>query len=466
MSATHHINQRWSNFGSSTSTGSSASYRSVSVSPSLFLTVSQTKLHTFATDLLYPTSPVPAAPKDSSELLRRGLLISNAMDAAKKQIKIERKASYDEARYTKRNTSSRGHLRGSARSASSSLHSTPPPITRQHGSIEISGSIHEPTVANALDAEEGEEWFEETWRELMDEDERDAAFSNSFKSTRTTTITVQAKYEEFSTTNCESVSYTNADAIKSHTEVQVLPVDSEEESPSSSPESSRATSPVPGEQTDSGDASEVDLIGIRYTQPVAMPSQLLGISPFTLASDDIDVPELSLGDDTSYEHDMDDALYFVRSDASSSPRKPRLLPTVIRDKFYEPSRFEHEVAEEDIALANVPVDNTSIVTFDDFMSSAVDAEGTYDSSSSSFISSESEESEDDDDLDEVCTPEEDASDEFGTAGDTSFGVASSFDDSTHAGGYFATGYNPVSKASFNMSDAEWDSLGREIPHFS
>ncbi|KAJ9125399.1 hypothetical protein QFC22_000359 [Naganishia vaughanmartiniae] len=455
---------RWSDASPSTHSSTSASYRSMSVSPSLFLTVSQAKLHTFATDLLYPSSSVPTAPKDSSELLRRGLLISNAMDAAKKQMKIERKTSYDEARYTKRNTSSRGHLRGSSRSASSSSHSTPTPIVRHHGSTATSGSVHEPNAAIALDAEEGEEWFEETWRELMDEDERDASFSNTYTSSSSSTspITVHTEYKEYTATSgSEQVYYTNGDASKFHSEVQVLPVELEEQSPSTSPESSRTTSPVSSEGSD---FSEAELIGIQYSQPVYMPSQLLGMSTFPW-DEETGVSELSIGDAEPYEHaDLDDSVYLVRSDASSSPLKPRLLPTIIRDKFYEPSRFETE-GDEDIALASLSATSTSIVTLEDFMSMN-STEIVYGSSPTGSVSSESE---DDDDLDEVRTPQEDASDEFGATGDSSLretSSSSSFDDTSYAEHYFATGFNQVSKASFSMSDAGWETMGTDIPFFS
>ncbi|KAJ9096388.1 hypothetical protein QFC21_005210 [Naganishia friedmannii] len=453
MSASYNTT-RWSDFGPATHSSTTTSYRSISISPSLFLTVSQTKLHTFATDLLYPSS-VPTAPKDSSELLRRGLLISNAMDAAKKQMKTERKTLYDEARYAKRNTSSRGHLRGSSRSAPSSSHSTPAPIViRNHDITATSGSVREPAAAIALDAEEGEEWFEETWRELMDEDERDASFSNTFKASSSTSITVS-----------EQVYRTNGDASKFHTEVQVLPVNMEQESPSASPESSRSTSPV---SSDGSDSSEAELIGIQYAEPVVMPSHLLGISPYPW-NDNKDVEDPSIGDVEPYEHaDLDDSVYLVRSDASSSPLKPRLLPTIIRDKFYEPSRFETEV-DEDVALASLSFESpASMLTLDHFMSTE-HAEIVYGSSPCGSFTSESE---DDDDIDEVRTPQDDASDDFGTTGNTSpreeASPSSSFDDNntSYAEHCFAMGYNPVSKASFSMSDAEWETMGTEIPLFS
>ncbi|KAJ9128094.1 hypothetical protein QFC24_000385 [Naganishia onofrii] len=464
MSASN-ITTRWSDFGSSANSSTSTSHRSISISPSLFLTVSQAKLHTFATDLLYPSSSVPTSPKDSSELLRRGLLISNAMDAAKKQMKIERKASYDEARYTKRNTSSRGHLRGSSRSASSSSHSMPSPIARQPD-VAATGSVRAPNVANALDAEEGEEWFEETWRELMDEDERDASFSNTFKSSSSTSITVRTEYQEYTTTTggSEQVYYTNGDASKFHTEVQVLPVDMEKESPSVSPESSRSNSPV---SSDGSDSSNAELIGIQYMEPIFMPSQLLGISTFPW-NEDTDVTELSIGDAEPYEHaDLDNSVHLARSDVSTSPLKPRLLPTIIRDKFYEPSRFETEV-DEDFALATLAATTTptSMITLDDFMSME-NAEIVYGSSPCGSFSSESE---DDDELDEVHTPEDNASDDFETTtGYSSLSGASSsssLEDTSYTENYFAVGYNPVSKASFSMSDAEWETMGMEIPSFS
>ncbi|KAJ9103694.1 hypothetical protein QFC20_004697 [Naganishia adeliensis] len=446
MSRTSSASQKWSNFGSSMS-GPAMSYRSVTASPSHFISISHNKLNNLSLDLLYPTPSVPAAPKDSSELLRRTLLISNAMMAAKKQVKTERYSAYDEARYNKRNTSSRGHLRGTARSASSSIHALP--SSQQLDTLaEAAGSdgqIFAPSQANSIEAKEGEEWFEETWSETLHEGERDSAM---FGSSGSTSITVRSEYQEFSSTQGSEVVYhAKSNANKPHIEVQVLPVESDEDS--SSADSSRSTSPVSSEsEAEPVQQIEPELVAVYYTRPVVLPSQILGIQ--SAVSDDSDVPDLWLDELPEYEHVFDASPAFVRSESSLGPLKPRLLPTIIRDKFYEPSRFETGIEEDPALLALSALPPTpaleTVAPFED-----VHVEPVYS---------------DDEDSDELRTPDETACDEFGYAvGDNSFGGTSpsSFDESIEQ--YFASGYRSDSKDVMGNSDADWEQMGADIPLF-
>lgn len=376
------------------------------------------------------------------------------MIAAKKQVKIERYSAYDEARYNKRNTSSRGHLRGTARSASSSIHALP--SSQQLDTLaEAAGSdgqVFAPSRANSIEAKEGEEWFEETWSETMHAGERDSAM---FGSSGSTSITVRSEYQQFNSTQGSEVVYHAKSQDKSHTDVQVLPVESDEES---SPESSRSTSPVSNAEADVVQQFEPELVAVYYTRPAVLPSQVLDIQ--SAVSDDSDVPDMWLDGLPEYEHVFDESPSLVRSESSSSPLKPRLLPTIIRDKFYEPSRFETEVEEDPalLALSVLPLTPTleTVAAFEDVH---VDVYSSSPTESNISLS-------DDEDSDELRTPDEMACDEFGYAvGDNSFGGTSpsSFDEGIEQ--YFASGYRSDSKNVMGNSDADWEQMGVDIPFF-
>lgn len=422
MSGTNTRN-RWSNFGSSASASTVVSYRSVSASPSHFLSLSNIKLNTLSLDLLYPTPYT--APKDSSELLRRSLLISNAMIAAKKQARNERIKAYDEKRNIAR--------------AISYAHSLSQLV--EHAPSQ--GRVREPSQAHSIEAEEGEEWFEETWRELMHEDERDSAM---FGSVAQESVTVRSKYQEFSSTQASEYVYHAGAETKSKTDVQVVLVESDE---SSSAGSSRSTSPVSAEsEPESATVQhvEAELIAVYYSQPVVLPSQLLDIASFT--ADNSDVPEWSLnGAEIQYVDNVEQASpTLARSAPSSSPRKPRLLPTIIRDKFYEPSRFETEVEEADPALdfEDIPALAQHEISFD-----GVPSHDIYSSSPTESLISDSD---DDEDTTMLRTPDETVMDEFGYSVGNDSSPSSSFDEGVEA--YFASGYQSTSK----WSRADWDPL--------
>lgn len=428
MSSTK-TSHKWANFGSSASASTAVSYRSVSASPSHFLSLSNTKLNNLSIDLLYPTPSVPAQPKDSSELLRRSLLISNAMMVAKKQVRIERMQAYDE----KRNIISRG-LRVSSPSYAHSL-------SRLEDVSEFEpsqGRVREPTQAHSIEAEEGEEWFEETWRELMHEDERDSAM---YGSSAQQSVTVRSQYQEFTSTQSSEYVYTAGIKTKGVADVHVEVVESDE---SSSAGSSRSTSPVSVESHSEPVEVEGELIAVNYVHPIILPSQVLGIATPTI--DDSGISELSL-DALEFEYvdnAANDTPVLARSASSSAPRKPRLLPTIIRDKFYEPSRFESEVEEADPALdfddipALEPHDETS---FDN-----VHVDTIYSSSSTESLVSDSD---DEEDSTILRTPDETVMDEFGYSVDSA-SPSSSFDEGVEA--YFASGYASTSK----FLSVDWD----------
>jgi hypothetical protein len=420
--------QRWSNFGSSAPASTAVSYRSVSASPTHFLSLSNTKLNNLSIDLLYPTPSIPAQPKDSSELLRRSLLISNAMTAAKKQVRTERMQAYDE----KRNTISRG-LRGSSPSFAHSLSR----LEDVSESEPTQGRVREPTQAHSIEAEEGEEWFEETWRELMHEDERDSAM---FGQSAQQSVTVRSQYQEFTSTQTSEFIYTAGIETKDVADVHVEVVESE----SSSAGSSRSTSPVSVDTESVPVEVEGELIAVNYVQPIVLPSQVLGIATITI--DDSDIPELSLDalDFEYIDNASSDTPVLARSASSSAPRKPRLLPTIIRDKFYEPSRFESEVEEADPALAfeDIP----ALEQHDETSFDIVHVESIYSSSPTESLVSDSD---DEEDSTILRTPDETVMDEFGYSADSA-SPSSSFDEGVEA--YFASGYASTSKT----SSVDWD----------
>ncbi|GHJ85458.1 hypothetical protein NliqN6_1860 [Naganishia liquefaciens] len=406
---------RWSNFGSSASASTAVSYRSVSASPSYFLSLSDSKLNTLSIDLLYPTPST--APKDSSELLRRSLLISNAMIAAKKQVRNERIKAYDEKRSSAR--------------ATSYAHS----LSQLAEHVPSQGRVREPSHAHSIEAEEGEEWFEETWRELMHEDERDNAM---FGSSQHECVTIQSKYQEFSNTQASEYVYHASAELKDTTDVQVVPVEPDESS--SSAESSRSTSPVsPDSESEPFHLIEGELVAVYYSQPVALPSQILDVTSSTL--DDSDMAEWSL-DGAEFEYvDNSAGPDLARSASSSSPRKPRLLPTIIRDKFYEPSRFETEVEEADPAL-NFE-DTPALEQCDEMSLDELPDHNIYSSSPAESLISDSDE---DDDASFLRTPDEIVMDEFGCSVTSDASPSSSsFDEGVEA--YFASGYQSTSKSS-------------------
>lgn len=360
------------------------------------------------------------------------------MMVAKQQVRTERIKAYDD----KRNTISRG-LRGTAKSASSYAHS----LSQLSEAAPSQGRVREPSQAHSIEAEEGEEWFEETWRELMHEDERDSAM---YGLSTQQSITVRSKYQEFSSTQSSEYVY-HADAeIKGTTDVHVVPVESDESS--SSAGSSRSTSPVSVEsESESVQSSEGELFAVYYVEPIIVPSQVLGIVTPTV--EDSDIPEWSL-DSSEFEYvdnatDASPAL--SRSELSCSPRKPRLLPTIIRDKFYEPSLFESADEEADPALV---FEDVAVVDLHDETSfDNAQADIVYSSSPTESLISDSD---DDDESTILRTPDETVMDEFGySIGSNSFGDTSpfsSFDEGVEA--YFASGYQSTSKS----SSAEWDPL--------
>ena len=348
------------------------------------------------------------------------------MIAAEKQARNERIQAYEEKRKIAR--------------ATSYAHSLSQLVEHAPGQ----GCVREPSQAHSIEAEEGEEWFETTWRELMHEDERDRAM---FGSVAQESVTVRSKYQEFSSTQASDYVYHAGAETESKTDVQVVPVESDE---SSSAESSRSTSPASTEsepESASVQHVEAELVAVYYSQPVVLPSRLLDIASST--ADNSDVPEWSLDEaEIEYVDEVEQAdPALVRSASSSSPRKPRLLPTLIRDKFYEPSRFETEIEEADPALDFVDI--PALEQHDEISFDGVPSHASYSSSPTESLISDSD---DDEDTTILRTPDETVMDEFGYSVRSDSSPSSSFDEGVEA--YFASGYQSTSKS----SRADWDPL--------